>query len=97
MNTFRSKALTVLAVFAVIVVAAAAYVVVSGQTIVPRIAQAAPSLYSQDTVTSIFDSASPAVVEIDVRQSGGGFFGSSAAQRSFGVGGTNANCRRKSW
>lgn len=91
MNTFRIKALAVLAVFAVIVVAAAAYVVVSGQTIVPRIAQAAPSLYSQDTVTSIFDSASPAVVEIDVRQSGSGFFRSSAAQGSGFLVDTNGN------
>ncbi|MDO8473882.1 MAG: trypsin-like peptidase domain-containing protein [Dehalococcoidia bacterium] len=93
MNTYKNKAFTVLAVFAVLMVAAAAYVVVSGQTIVPRIAQAAPALYSQDTVTSIFDAASPAVVEIDVTQSGSGIFGRSvaAAQGSGFLVDTNGN------
>ena len=75
MHSLRSK---IIAVLAVVVIAAAAYGVGAGTLFGGEKASAAgPILYSQDTVTSIYDSASPAVVEIDVTQaSGSGFRGS---------------------
>jgi S1-C subfamily serine protease len=73
MNTFKGK---ILAVLVVLIIAAAAYGVGSGTFFTTKSVSADQSLYSQDTVTSIYDNASPAVVEILVSQSStSGFFG----------------------
>jgi S1-C subfamily serine protease len=74
MKTLRSK---IIAVLIVLVIAAAAYTVGSGTFFTPRTASADPILYNEDTVTSIYNNASPAVVEIDVTQQG-------TASRMFG-------------
>ncbi len=79
MKTLKSK---IIAVLAVLVIAAAAYTVGSGTFFAPKTASADPILYNEDTVTSIYNNASPAVVEIDVTQQGtaSGFFGGSIEQ-----------------
>ena len=67
---------TVIIVFVVVFVAAAAYAAGSGMFVSPRGASAQSAiLYSPDTVTSVYNSASPAVVEIDTTQVSTGFFG----------------------
>ncbi len=71
MSTTKSK---IIAVIAVVIIAAAAYAVGAAQVFVPQKATAATALYSEDTVTSIYDNASPAVVEIDTTQQAQGFF-----------------------
>jgi S1-C subfamily serine protease len=73
MNTFKNK---ILAALVVVVIAAAAYVAGSGAFFTPQNASAQAALYSQDTVTSVYNKASPAVVEIDVIQqsTGSGIF-----------------------
>lgn len=75
----RMKALKgkIIAVLAVLLIAGAAYVLGTGATFVSSGASAAPILYSQDSVMSIYDSASPAVVEIQVTQQATGFWGRS--------------------
>ncbi len=65
MNTLKSRILTILIV---VVVAAVGYGIGAGHLFVPATAEAAPALYEQNTVTSVFNSASPAVVEIDMTQ-----------------------------
>ncbi len=45
-----------------------------------RTASADPILYNETTVTSIYNNASPAVVEIDTTSQGGGFFSNSTVQ-----------------
>lgn len=89
MNSLTRKLLAVVAVLSVLIVGGAAYLLASGTMLVPRTAQAAPSvgtqaspaaLYSQDTVTSIFNSDSPAVVEINVTAQSSGFFGQGYSQ-----------------
>jgi S1-C subfamily serine protease len=78
MQSLRSR---IIAVLAVIVIAAAAYGIGAGTFFGGNKASAAgPVLYSQDTVTNIYDSVSPAVVEIDVTQGAGTGFGGSAVQ-----------------
>jgi S1-C subfamily serine protease len=47
---------------------------------VANTASAAPTLYSQDTTTSIYNNASPAVVEIDVTQTVSSVFGKSTQE-----------------
>jgi S1-C subfamily serine protease len=69
MNTLKVK---VIAVLIVVVIAAGAYVAGSGAFFAPQQASAQAALYSQDTVTSVYNKASPAVVEIDVTQQGTG-------------------------
>jgi 2-alkenal reductase len=71
----------IIAVFVVLVIAAAAYTAGSGMFGVKTVS-ADPILYNEDTVTSIYNNASPAVVEIDVTQqsTGSGFFGGSVQQ-----------------
>jgi S1-C subfamily serine protease len=71
MSTTKSK---IIAVIAVVIIATAAYAVGAAQVFVPQKATAATALYSEDTVTSIYDNASPAVVEIDTTQQAQGFF-----------------------
>ena len=66
----------IFAVVAVVLIAAAAYTLGGlGVTIAPRTTSAAPALYSPDVVTGIYDSASPAVFDINVSQQGTGFYG----------------------
>ena len=66
----------IFAVMAVVLIAAAAYTLGGlGVTIAPRITSAAPALYSPDVVTGIYDSASPAVFDINITQQGTGFYG----------------------
>ncbi len=68
MKSIKSKIIVALAV---ILIAGVAYMLGAGVvTLTPRVASATPVLYSQDTVTGIYDSASPAVVEIKVTQQG---------------------------
>ncbi len=57
----------------VVAVAIMAYAAGAGARFTPQLALAAPVLYSQDTVTAIYDNASPAVVEVDITQQMGGF------------------------
>jgi S1-C subfamily serine protease len=71
MNTTKNK---LIAVIAVVIIATAAYAVGAAQVFVPQKATAAAALYSEDTVTSIYENASPAVVEIDTTQQAQGFF-----------------------
>jgi len=74
LNTMKGK---IIAVLVVLVIVAAAYGVGSGTFFASKTVSAGPILYNEDTVTTIYDNASPAVVEIDVTQgsTGSGFFG----------------------
>jgi S1-C subfamily serine protease len=72
LNTFKSK---IVAVLLVAVIALAAYGIGAGHLFTPATADAAPVLFDADTVTTIYNAASPAVVEIDLTQQSG-FFGS---------------------
>lgn len=74
MKTLKGK---IVAVLAMILIAGAAYGLGASGIFVPHSVVAAPVLYSQDTVTSIYDSASPAVVEIKVTEQGTSFYGQS--------------------
>jgi S1-C subfamily serine protease len=62
---------------AVVLIAGMAYFLGTGFTLVPNSARAAEALYSQDTVTGIYNTASPAVVEIQTSQRQTSYFGSS--------------------
>ena len=73
MSTFKSK---IIAVLAVVVIALSAYGIGAGHLFTPATAEAAPVLFSEDTVTTIYNSVSPAVFEIDMTQQSG-FFGGS--------------------
>lgn len=77
MKTLRNK---ILAVLAVILIAGAAYTMGGGVTFGPQSASAAPVLYSEDAVTAIYNTVSPAVVEIQTTQQGTGFYGRSFQQ-----------------
>lgn len=69
MNKMKGK---VIALLAIILVAGAPYVLAPAMTFLPYRTSAAPVLYSQDTVTGIYESASQAVVEIRVTRAGEG-------------------------
>ncbi|MFC1909855.1 S1C family serine protease [Chloroflexota bacterium] len=71
----KSLKSTIVAVLAVLIIAGAVFTVVTGVTFTPNTASASTILYSEDTVTEIYDSASPAVVEIQVSQQGTSFYG----------------------
>ena len=71
---------TLLAIVLVVVVAAAAYSVGVGGFWQTEKVGAEPVLYSQDTVTSIYEKAAPAVVEIHITEQSNGYFGSSFPQ-----------------
>lgn len=77
MKSLRSKIFSVLAV---LVIAGAAFTLGTNVATVPNAVSASPVLYSEDTVTGIYDSASPAVVEIQVAEQGTGFYGRSIQQ-----------------
>jgi putative serine protease PepD len=72
---------TLLAIVLIVVVAIAAYSLGAGGFIKTQKADAAAVLYNEDTVNSIFQNASPAVVEIDItQQTTSGYFGSFYAE-----------------
>jgi 2-alkenal reductase len=64
-NTLKGKIITVIVV---VIIAAAAYGIGAGRLFVPATAEASPALYDQNTVTSVYNAVSPAVVEIDMTQ-----------------------------
>ncbi|MBI2859399.1 MAG: trypsin-like peptidase domain-containing protein [Chloroflexi bacterium] len=72
MNKFKGK-IALLLVMAVIT--AGAYAAGSGLRIETRNAQASPALFNEDTITGIYDTAIPAVVEIRVVEKGTGPLG----------------------
>ena len=82
MKTLKSKITVVIASFLVI---GAAFGIGTGVHLVANTASAAPTLYSQDTTTSIYNNASPAVVEINVTQTVNTVFGNST-QAALGSG-----------
>ncbi len=71
---------TLLAILMVVVIAAAAYTMGAGGFFKMQKADAASVLYSEDTVTSIYNNVSPAVVEIDITQQSSSRLGSSFMQ-----------------
>jgi S1-C subfamily serine protease len=73
MNSLKGK---ILAVLVVLIIAVAAYGVGAMGFFTAKTVSADQSLFSSDTVTSIFNNVNPAVVEIDISQSAtSGFFG----------------------
>ncbi|MDD5289362.1 MAG: trypsin-like peptidase domain-containing protein, partial [Dehalococcoidales bacterium] len=77
MKTLKSK---IVAVLAVILITGAAFTVGTGMHLVTNTASASPTLYSQDTTTSIYDNASPAVVEINITQTVNSVYGKSTQE-----------------
>ena len=77
MKTLKSKIAVVIAALLVI---GAAFAVGTSVHLVANTASAAPTLYSQDTTTSIYNNASPAVVEINVTQTVNTVFGKSTQE-----------------
>jgi S1-C subfamily serine protease len=73
-KTLKSK---IIAVLIVLVVAAAAYTAGSGNLFAAKNISADPILYNESTVTSIYNNASSAVVEINVTQQNTSYFGRS--------------------
>jgi S1-C subfamily serine protease len=71
---------TLIAIVLVLAVAFSAYSVGAGGFFKTQKADAASILYNEDTVTSIYNNTSPAVVEIDITQTTNGYFGSSLMQ-----------------
>ncbi len=65
----------IVALLAAVVIGGGGYALGATGVLAPQQSSAAPVLYSQDTVTSIYQKASPAVVEIDITESSAGFFG----------------------
>ncbi len=77
MNTIKGKIVVVLSALLLV---GGAFAVGSSFHLVANSTAAAPSLYSQDTVTSIYNNASPAVVEINVTQTVNTIYGKSTQQ-----------------
>ena len=77
MKILKSKIVIVIAALLVI---GAAFAVGTSVHLVANTTSAAPTLYSQDTTTSIYNNASPAVVEIDVTQTVNSVFGKSTQE-----------------
>jgi S1-C subfamily serine protease len=78
MKTLTSKIAVVIAALLVI---GAAFAVGTSVHLVTNTTSAAPTtLYNQDTITSIYNNASPAVVEIDVTQTVDSVFGKSTQE-----------------
>jgi len=65
MNTLKGKLIAFLAILAI---AIAAYMLGSSGILSPRNVSAAPVLYNEDIVSSIYENASPAVFQIEVTQ-----------------------------
>jgi S1-C subfamily serine protease len=70
MKSIKNK---IIAAVAVVAIAGTAYAVGATGVLAPKAASADPVLYNADTVTGIYDNASPAVFEIDVAESSGIF------------------------
>lgn len=79
MKTLKSK---IIAAVLVMVIAITAYTLGAEAIFSPQNTTATPILYNQDTVTTIYENASPAVVEIDTVQSTRGFYGAAGGQGS---------------
>jgi len=78
MNNFKGK---IIAIVIVLVIAAAAYGVGSGALFTTRSASADTAvLYNANTVSSVYEMASPAVFQIEVTEQSAGFFGRSLQQ-----------------
>jgi S1-C subfamily serine protease len=77
MKIFKSK---IAVVIASLLVMGAAFTAGTSVHLVANTTSAAPTLYSQDTTTSIYNNASPAVVEIDVTQTTNTMFGKSTQE-----------------
>ena len=74
MSTVKGKLLLSVVMVALLLTLATGYMWVSpGASLPLSRASAATALYDEDTVVSIYDSASPAVVEVKVTQQGSGF------------------------
>lgn len=71
---------TLIAIVLVLAVAFSAYTIGAGGYFQTQKADAAAVLYNEDTVTSIFNNASPAVVEIYITERISGYFGSSLVE-----------------
>jgi len=68
------------AVLGVVLVAGAIYVLATGTTLAPRTVSANPSVTNEDTLTTLYQTYSPAVVEIQVSEQGTGIYGSGIQQ-----------------
>jgi len=68
------------AVFGVLLVAGAIYVLATGTTLAPRTVSANPVVTSEETLTALYETASPAVVQIQVTQQGTGIYGRGSQQ-----------------
>ena len=68
MNSIKGKIITVIVVVGI---AVAAYTAGASGVLSPQKASAAPVLYNADTVTGVYDNASPAVVEIEMTEQSG--------------------------
>ena len=77
MKTLKGKIVIVLSALLLV---GAAFMIGTSFHLVANSTAAAPSLYSQDTVTSIYNNASPAVVEINVSQTTNTIYGKSTQQ-----------------
>ena len=77
MKILKSKVAVIIAALLVI---GAAFAVGTSVHLVANTTSAAPILYSQDTVESIYNNVSPAVVEIDVTQTVNSVFGKSTQE-----------------
>ena len=82
MKTLKSKIAVVIAALLVI---GAAFAVGTSVHLEANTASAAPTLYSQDTTTSIYNNATPAVMEINITQTVNTVFGNST-QEALGSG-----------
>ncbi len=82
MNTLKGK---IIAVVLVLVIAGIAYATGAGMLFTPQKASADAPLYDPNTVTNIYNAASPAVVEIDTTQTRSGFFGGSQEGLGSGI------------
>jgi S1-C subfamily serine protease len=82
LKTLKSK---ITVVIASLLVVGAAFGIGTSVHLVANTASAAPTLYSQDTTTSIYNNASPAVVEINITQTVNTIFGNST-QAALGSG-----------
>ena len=65
------------AVLGVLLVAGAIYVLATGTTLAPRIVSANPAVTNEDTLTTLYQTYSPAVVEIQVSEQSNGIYGRS--------------------
>jgi S1-C subfamily serine protease len=77
LKTLKGKIAIVLSA---LLIAGAAFGLGTSVHLVANTTSAAPTLYSQDTTTSIYDNASPAVVEINITQTVNSIYGKSTQE-----------------